>query len=152
MAELIAFFEARRGQLYGFRWRDWADFKSCPPSQIPASGDQLIGTGDGATAVFPLAKTYISGGDEYVRPITKPVAGSVQIEVAGTVLVEGTDYAVEATTGAVTLNHPPAADQEVRAGFVFDVPARFDTDRIHVSASSFNAGQIPNVPVVEVRV
>ncbi|MEO8245019.1 MAG: DUF2460 domain-containing protein, partial [bacterium] len=29
---MIGFFEARRGQLYGFRWKDWTDYKSCPPS------------------------------------------------------------------------------------------------------------------------
>jgi hypothetical protein len=29
---------------------------------------------------------------------------------------------------------------------------RFDTDRILVSVASFQAGQVPNVPVIEVRV
>ena len=48
LAELIAFFEARHGQLYGFRWKDWTDFKSCAPSAAPSSMDQAIGTGDGA--------------------------------------------------------------------------------------------------------
>jgi uncharacterized protein (TIGR02217 family) len=32
IAVLVAFFEARRGMLHGFRWKDWADYKSCAPS------------------------------------------------------------------------------------------------------------------------
>ena len=39
----------------------------------------------------------------------------------------------------------------VSAGFEFDVPVRFDTDRIAVSVASFEAGEVPQVPVVEVR-
>ncbi|WP_421907177.1 phage distal tail protein, Rcc01695 family [Mameliella sp.] len=152
LAELIAFFEARQGQLYGFRWKDWADFKSCTPSAVPSSSDQLIGTGDGARNGFRLSKTYASGGASYVRPVAKPVAGSVLVEVDGIPLTEGAGFVVETETGIVTLQSAPEVGQEVRAGFVFDVPVRFDTDRIHVSAGAFNAGQIPDIPVVEVRV
>ncbi|SMX36706.1 DUF2460 domain-containing protein [Maliponia aquimaris] len=152
VADLIAFFEARQGQLYGFRWKDWADFKSCAPSQIPAASDQLIGTGDGVAVTFQLSKTYASGGASYLRPITKPVAGSVLIAVGGVAQSEGAGFAVDPATGVVTLDVAPGIGVEVRAGFVYDVPVRFDTDRIHVSAGSFNAGQVPDVPVVEVRV
>ncbi|WP_305968416.1 MULTISPECIES: DUF2460 domain-containing protein [unclassified Mameliella] len=152
LAELIAFFEARQGQLYGFRWKDWADFKSCAPSAVPSSSDQLIGTGDGARNGFQLSKTYASGGASYVRPVAKPVAGSVLVEVDGIPLTEGAGFVVETETGIVTLQSAPGVGQEVRAGFVFDVPVRFDTDRIHVSAGAINAGQIPDIPVVEVRV
>lgn len=45
--ELIAFFEARRGEMYGFRWKDWTDFKSCPADRDPEFGDQKIGVGNG---------------------------------------------------------------------------------------------------------
>ena len=57
---LIAFFEARQGRLFGFRWKDWADFKSAPASAEPSFEDQLIGVGDGATRVFQMVKTYAS--------------------------------------------------------------------------------------------
>ncbi len=33
-----------------------------------------------------------------------------------------------------------------------DVPVRFDTDRIQTSVASFQAGEVPNVPIIEVRV
>ncbi|WP_417205012.1 TIGR02217 family protein [Antarctobacter sp.] len=152
LAELIAFFEARQGQLFGFRWKDWADFKSCAPSQEPSAADQSIGTGDGANQSFALSKAYVSGGISYSRPVTKPVAGSVLVEVDGVGLTEGAGFIVDTATGIVTLDSAPGVGQDIRAGFAFDVPVRFDTDRIHVSAGAFNAGQIPDVPVVEVRV
>ena len=50
MAALTAFFEARRGRLYGFRFRDFADFKSCSPGGATTPFDQTLGAGDGAGA------------------------------------------------------------------------------------------------------
>jgi uncharacterized protein (TIGR02217 family) len=79
LASVVAFFEARNGRLYGFRYKDWADYKSCAPSAAPAQSDQLIGTGDGMQTSFPLAKRYTSGGVDYVRAITKPVVGTVLV-------------------------------------------------------------------------
>ncbi|MFC6687783.1 DUF2460 domain-containing protein [Jhaorihella thermophila] len=149
---LIAFFEARRGQMFGFRWKDWSDYKSCRASAEPAFDDQVIGVGDGATKVFQLAKVYRSGGHDYVRPIRKPVAGTVRVGVEQDELREGVDYEVDVTTGLVTLAVAPVEGQQVVAGFEFDVPVRFDTDRIQTSVASFQAGEVPSVPVVEVRV
>ena len=149
---LIAFFEARQGQLIGFRWKDWSDFKSCPPSQEVSALDQLIAVGDAVTDVIQLTKTYRSGETTYLRPITKPVAGSVRIAVGGDPMQDGIDYTVDVATGLVSFTHPPDLDAEVRAGYTFDVPVRFDTDAIMTSVSNFQAGQAPNVPIVEIRV
>jgi uncharacterized protein (TIGR02217 family) len=44
---VVAFFEERRGRLYGFRWKDAADWKSCAPAATPSAADQTIGTGTG---------------------------------------------------------------------------------------------------------
>lgn len=149
---LIAFFEARQGQLYGFRWKDWSDFKSCLNSVSVDCSDQVIGTGDGVATEFALAKTYVSGAQSYVRPICKPCAGTVEIGVDGVHLVEGTNFSVDYATGIVTLSVAPAIGVSVTAGFEFDVPVRFDTDRIQTSVASFQAGDVPDVPIVEVRV
>ncbi len=149
---LIAFFEARRGQLFGFRWKDWADYKSSPASRPITFEDQRIGTGDGVTRIFRLSKTYRSGPAAYVRPIVKPVEGTVLAGVGGLPKVFGLHFAVDATTGLVTFAEPPALGAAVTAGFEFDVPVRFDTDRIQVSVASFQAGDVPVVPVIEVRV
>lgn len=148
---LIAFFEARRGQLYGFRWKDWADYRSCAPSKAVSSLDQVIGTGDGVRTVFGLVKTYDPTGVPYVRPIAKPVQGSVLVAVAEDDKVAGVEFEVDWTTGAVTFAVPPDLGVTVTAGFEFDVPARFDTDTIQVSVASFKAGDVPQVPVIEVR-
>jgi uncharacterized protein (TIGR02217 family) len=148
---LIAFFEARAGQLHGFRWKDWSDYKSCAPSAVPGPEDQLIGTGDGITTVFQLRKTYVSGLQSYSRPIRKPVAGSVVVAVSEDPKIEGLEFSVDAETGAVSFVLPPPLGTRVTAGFEFDVPVRFDTDAIQTSVASFQAGDVPNVPVVEIR-
>ena len=151
LAALIAFFEARRGQLHGFRWKDWADYKTCLPSQTISALDQEIGRGEGVTSVFQLRKTYESGGAVYTRDLVKPVAGSVKVAVAGVVLAAPSEFTVDLAKGVVTLNRPAALGAVVTAGCEFDVPVRFDTDRITASIASFQAGEIPAVPVIEVR-
>ena len=148
---LIAFFEARQGQLCGFRWKDWSDYKSCLPSLEIGPEDQLIGVGDEATTVFQLSKTYRSGATSYTRPIAKIVDGSLAVSVGGDVVHQGTDFELDASTGVIEFNHPPDLSAEIRAGFEFDVPVRFDTDGIMTSLSNFQAGEVPNVPVVEIR-
>lgn len=149
---LIAFFEARAGQLHGFRWKDWSDHKSCPPGVTPGPLDQLIGIGDGIARLFKLQKTYVSGLQTYTRPILKPVAGSVLVAVAEDPKVEGQEFSVSADTGEVTFTLPPELGTRVTAGFEFDVPVRFDTDVIQTSVASFQAGDVPNVPIVEIRI
>lgn len=148
----IAFFEARRGRLYGFRFRDPFDWKSCALADEPAADDQSIGTGDGAQTVFQLTKSYSSGGERYARTIAKPVVGSVRVAVAGSELAEGADFTVDETTGLVTLAEAPAAGADATAGFLFDTPVRFDTDELRVNLAAFRAGDIPSIPLVEVLV
>ena len=149
---LIAFFEARRGQLFGFRWKDWSDFKSCKPSGKVRYDDQVIAIADGVRTEFQLTKIYRSGGVAYQRPITKPVAGTVRAGIQSDEQREGFDYEVDTSSGVITFAHPPVAEVEISAGFEFDVPVRFDADRIRTSVASFQAGEVPDVPVVEVRV
>ena len=152
LAEVIAFFEARHGQLHAFRWKDWTDCKSCQPSNQVSAGDQRIGTGDGSRKAFTLSKRYSSGAQAYDRAIAKPVDGTVVVAVAGSTLTYGLEYSVDHQTGEVAIVTAPAAGAEVTAGYEFDVPVRFDTDRISTSLAGFAAGDIPSIPVVEVRV
>lgn len=147
--EIMDFFEARRGSLHGFRFRDPFDMKSCRPDQGIGVGDQRIGTGDGVARVFQLAKTYGTGEDAYIRPIRKVLAGSVRVAVAGAELAANR-FAVDAATGLVTLVQAPVEGAVVTAGFEFHVPVRFDTERIAISLTAFKAGQIPTIPLIEV--
>ncbi|MBW4708541.1 DUF2460 domain-containing protein [Roseobacter sp. YSTF-M11] len=149
---MIAFFEARYGQLFAFRWKDWSDYRSSKPSLDITAFDQEIGTGDGVKSEFQLLKTYDSGAYSYVRPITKPVSGTVRVGVADVELTDTVEFSVDLTSGLVTFANAPQAGATVTAGFEFDVPVRFDTDRIQTSIASFQAGEVPNVPIVEVRI
>lgn len=147
LAEVLAFFEARHGQLYGFRWKDWLDHRSCAPSVAQGAFDQpLQGEGTGRQ----LVKVYSDAAGSYTRTITKPVEGTVTVAVGGVVL-GAEDFSVDWTTGTVTLAADPGA-AAVTAGFEFDVPVRFDADTIEVNLAAFEAGEIPSVPIVEVRV
>ncbi|MGY6549260.1 MAG: phage distal tail protein, Rcc01695 family [Roseinatronobacter sp.] len=148
---MVAFFEARQGMLVGFRWKDWGDYRSAPASVPITAFDQVLALGDGNTTVFQLRKGYVSGSQTYWREIRKPVADTVLAGVGLDALRLGDDYTVDATTGLITFARPPEAGVDVRAGFEFDVPVRFDTDMIQISLASFNAGEMPKVPVVEVR-
>lgn len=144
---IIAFFEARRGRLQGFRFHDAADGKSCAPSATPAPLDQPLGVGDGVRVAFPLQRAY---GD-YLRPILKPVAGSVRVAVDGGELAPGA-FAVDTTTGLVTLAAAPATGKPVSAGFLFDTPVRFDADRLDATLEAPGAARAPSIPLIEILI
>lgn len=151
VAALLEFFEARRGSLHAFRWKDWADYKSCRPSGTVSPLDQGIGQGDGVRTEFALLKTYDPFGAPFARFITKPVVGTVVVALSGDPSVEGVDWVLDPAAGMVRFALAPDLGVVVTAGYEFDVPVRFDTDRIAVSVASFQAGEVPSVPVVEVR-
>ncbi len=156
---IIHFFECRRGRLYGFRWRDPIDWKSCAPLKRPSMLDQMIGTGNGSQKDFQLVKTYRSVADmliedsKWERLITKPVAGSIKIAVNGLARTEQAHFTVDPTTGKVSFADPyiPAPGAQITAGFEFDVPVRFDADYLEIDLAAFQAGQIPEIPLVEIR-
>ncbi|MFP5075726.1 TIGR02217 family protein [Rhizobium sp. YIM 134829] len=149
---VLAFFEARAGALYGFRFRDPLDFRSGPPGRAPLATDQVLGTGTGSQARFTLIKTYADAGGASQREIAKPVAGTVLLAVDGTP-VPPARYTVDTVAGAVEFlpAFKPAAGAVVTAGYEFDVPVRFDTDRIEVDLAAFRAGRIPTIPLVEIK-
>jgi uncharacterized protein (TIGR02217 family) len=149
MLAVLAFFEERRGRFHSFLWRDGLDFSS-NGTATPTVLDQAIGVGDGVKVLFSLTKRYGANFDPYLRPITRPVAGSVVVAVAGTSLAAA-DFSVDALTGELTLDVAPAVGAGVTAGFLFDVPVRFDTDRLDVELTSFDAAEVPSIPLIEVR-
>lgn len=140
VAELIAFFRARRGKAIGFRFKDWTDYKA---------SNQIIGTGDGVKTQFQLVKSYTSGGVTVDRKITKPVTG-VQVFKAG--VLQSSGVSVNTATGVVTFTAAPSNGQQITATFEFDVPARFDTDQCDLNHESFLLGTWAGIPIVELRV
>lgn len=151
MATLTSFFEARLGRLYGFRFRDFADFKSCAPGASTSATDQVLGQGDGARNAFALTKRYGDDPTAAERRIAKPVEGTVRVAVSGIEQAEGM-FTVDHVTGLITLDEAPGVGAAVTAGFEFDTPVRFDTDRIEVTLESFAAGRMAATPLIEVRV
>jgi len=147
---VIAFFEERRGRLYGFRFRDRTDWRSGPPSAEPTPLDQRIGTGDGATKEFQLVKAYGSSFAPYLRTIVKPVGGSVRVAIDGAEQEVGSAFNCDPATGLVTFVTSPPAGAVITAGYSFDVPVRFDTDELDIDLSTFEAGGIPQIPLIEI--
>jgi uncharacterized protein (TIGR02217 family) len=143
---LIAFFEARRGRLHSFRFRDPLDHKSASPSQAISALDQALGTGDGTRERFALCKHYESGDQAWRRPITRPIAETVEVAVDGTL----TPVSLDVMSGECTFAEPPAAGAIITAGFEFDCVVRFDTDRLDIALDHVRAGQVPAIALVEV--
>ena len=149
LAAVVAFFEARNGRLHGFRFKDWADYKSGLPSQAISPTDQEIGTGNGSLTEFALLKRYSSGAQSWTRAIAKPVAGSVRVALGG--VEQMTGWTVDTTTGVITFDTAPAAGVPVTAGFAFDVAVRFDTDALDVTLDLERLGSITSIPLLEIR-
>jgi uncharacterized protein (TIGR02217 family) len=148
--KVIAFFEERRGMLYAFRWRDRFDFKSCSLSQQPQANDQMLGVGDNVTTNYQLQKLYGGTFASYQRIIKTPVRQSVLISINNNLATENQDYSIDYSSGLVSFAHPPAQGAQLSAGFLFDVPVRFDTDYLELNKAGFDAGIIPKIPIVEV--
>jgi len=142
MQNLIAFFRNVRGKAIGFRFKDWTDYT--------AVGEQ-IGTGDGVNTTFQLTKTYSVGlgTAQYVRKITKPVAGTVTVYING---VPDAGATVDTTTGIVTTSIVPAVGAIITADFEFDVPARFDIDEMQITLDHAELQSWNQITIVEIKV
>ncbi len=147
--KITAFFEARRGRLYGFRFRDPFDHQSSAYGKAISPFDQVIGAGDGSALSFALTKRYENGGASYARRISKPVAGSVRVAVND---VETAAFTADETNGTITFAVAPPSGAAISAGFSFDCPVRFDTDALRINLAAFRAGDIPSIPLIEVIV
>lgn len=148
LGTLIGFFRARRGQAHGFRFNDPLDNSSAALGAVIAPTDQLLGVGDGGMTRFPLVKLYGDSADPQRRRITRPVAGSVRVAIDG---IERSSGWSLGAGGHVDFEVAPPPGGLVSAGFGFDVPVRFASDRIDVSIAGWQAGELPNVPLVELR-
>ena len=139
LAELIAFFRARKGRAHGFHFKDWTDY------QITG---QVIGTGNGTQTTFQLIKDYTSSNTE-TRTILKPVSGTVNIYINAVLQTSG--VTVDVTTGIVTFSSAPSVDVIISADAEFDVPVRFDTDRLSASLDQYGSHSWLDILLVEIR-
>lgn len=156
MAALVAFYVARQGAAYGFRFKDWGDFTTRSDGRsAPTNLDCELGLGDGSRRSFQLMKKYVSGPTTSYRVLSKPVSGTVVVAVAG-VSVPSSNWVVDHTTGELLFNigQEPALGAAVTAGCQFDVPVRFGKEAdevLDVSIDNFDDLSVPEVPLVEIR-
>ena len=150
IAEIRGFHLARRGRKVSFLLKDWIDWSSRSDGQsAPTSLDQPLGTGTGALTTFQLIKRYPDPVSPYDRPITWPVAGTLVVAVDGVLKTSG--VAVVRGTGVVTLTPAPAAAAVITAGFLFDVPVRFEEDWLSVSWDTIASRSAGSIALIEVR-
>jgi uncharacterized protein (TIGR02217 family) len=134
MAAVIAHFHIVKGRAYSFRFKDWNDFDAVDQPML-----QITPT------LWQSVKRYSRSGYEHVRTITKPVAGSVAVKIAGSTI---TPAAIDVLTGRVTFASAPASAP--MASFLFDVPVRFDTDSLPVQSDAWDLQIVNNIDLVEV--
>lgn len=137
---------AMRGPFYTFPFLDPLDFASAPlpaPNFAPPiSGTDIeIGVGDFATREFRLIKKYTVAGsldeETYSRRITLPILETVVVLIDGLdpatdnpVTMPGGPYSYEVSRpgGVISFNKPLDGGLVVTAGFLFEVPVRFEAD------------------------
>lgn len=144
MDVIRSFFYNAYGKARGFRFKDWSDYTLT---------DEVIGTGDGSNRVFNITKEYGSGTYLYTRRIFKPVSGTLSVKVNGSTVSDST-YTVNYTTGIITFNVPntPPNGHDVAVTCEFDVPVRFDTDKMPVNYTGFGLQTWGTIPIVEILI
>jgi uncharacterized protein (TIGR02217 family) len=149
--DVIEFFYARQGRAHSFRFKDWADF---------AITAQDVLTTDGSTSTVTMFKRYTSGGINFDREVTKPLASGWVVlvnSISQTVVYDtapaSAEVAINSLTGVITLGatHAATSGEDVTVTGEFDVPVRFDTDALDVNVETFDAGSMPQLTIVEVK-
>jgi uncharacterized protein (TIGR02217 family) len=139
-AVVEAFFYARRGKARGFRFKDWHDF-ICTAENI--------GTGNGTKRTFLFTKTYDDDVAPFVRRITRPIQSTVKVYKDAVLQVSG--YTLTVAGGYIKFDVAPANGVVITFDCEFDIPVRFDVDNFDLTLFWRKAGEIPAVPVIEIR-
>lgn len=150
---------AMRGPAYTWPFRDPLDFASAAltaPNLVPtiSSTDQVIGTGDGKATEFQLVKQYARGSQIYSRRIHLPIVSSVLVSLNGVPQPIGSPPAwiVSRPDGVITFAEAPAFGAVIRAGFLFDVEVRFESDDAFDGiVRSYQVSGFADLTLVEVR-
>lgn len=145
---VTAFFYARRGRAFAFRFKDWNDYK--------LNGVSFLGTG---RADIQITKTYTSAQSEiseswtFTRKITKPAWNSISgVTVNGVVVTSPGSYTVDYNTGIMTFTVAPAEGDVIIIGSgEFHVPVRFDTDHLAVKHEFWNTVSWDSITLIEDR-
>lgn len=147
--QILSLYYVALGRMRGFRLLDLSDYRSGAPLSDPAATDQALGTGDGATTQFQLAKSYSFAGQNYTRTISKPY-GTILIAADGVGM--GSGFTVDTTTGVVTFSVAPSVGVALTWGGQFHVPVRFDCKLDQISlGDTKRLGELPSILLKELR-
>lgn len=143
----------QEGRAHGFRFRHDGDHKIGDPDD-PTTTNQSIGTGDGAETQFQAIRQYAFGAVTFNRPIVKLEASSYTVLIDDVAQTEGggNDYTIDVDTGVVTFNAAPLGGEDVGLASKFDVPVRFDIDLLDLDYELASLGQVPSIPIVELKI
>lgn len=145
---VLAFYYARRGEAYGFRFKDWTDYQIGDDAN---DTPQEIGTGDDSETEFQAVRRYTSGSTTFDRAVTRLVSGTVRVFVSAVEQTVSVDYTVDVDTGVITFTSPPTNGFSVGLICEFDVPVRFDTDKLDLEAIRSDVYSVPEIPLIELR-
>ena len=144
--DVYNFWQARRGGLYAFRFKDWSEFKSSGAAVPVSSGDQQMVQIDPTN--FQLQKTYQDAAGSYSKPIKKPISGTVLVKDSTGDLTEGADYTVDYTTGKVQFGSAPSGIPT--SGFHFHTPVVFKDQELSVSMLWEDQSSISSIVLMEI--
>ena len=143
----------QQGKAHGFRFRHEGDFQ-IGDTDNPTTDNQFLADGDDATTVFQVFKRYTFGVVNYDRLIFKLVAGTYDVLIDDVELTEAGgagNYTMDADTGVITLGTALAIGEELQIATEFDVPVRFDVDILDIDYELAVLGEIPSIPIVELK-
>lgn len=136
---LLAFFRICQGKALGFRFKDWSDY------QI---NNNLIAIADGITSSFQLIKRYSFLDQSIVRKISKPVPNTIKVYCSNLSEIPEINY----STGQIKFTKTPEKGAEIRADGEFDVPVRFDIDKLATSIESYEVYSHQEIPLIELKI
>lgn len=142
---VLNFFNARQGRAYGFRYKNWGNYRI-------QSG--VIATGDGLSTRLSIFKFYGFQGARMYKRLRKIVAGSVVNVGVGAIggMVEGVDYNIDYDAGEISLNFAPGYGIPVYAETLeFDEPVRFEDDSMQAIIDGFNNQSLTDLGLIGVK-
>lgn len=143
---VLAFFFARQGRAHSFRFKDWTDYEIGTLSTLTP---QTIGTGDATKKKFQAVRRYVSGGYTFSRAVTRLVSGTVKVYLDGVLQTSGYTYSL--STGIIEFSSAPALNVVVGLICEFDIPVRFDVDKLDLKAFWSGDFSIPQITILEIR-
>lgn len=162
--ELADFFAARRGRAHGFRYKDWSGFRLVDELLQNSADDTFVG--DNSTTLFNVVRIYeqtspppaSTSVNPYIKRVFKLRGGAGDdntilteaVKLDGVVQDPG-DYTVDRDAGTITFDTAPGTNVVPTITAEYDLPARFDVDRMVVRIEDFNAFTWDGIIVKEIN-